>query len=125
MNRSISYEAVSYSSTNIEGSSLDKFTGVYTSGLPGTYTVTWSLVSSNNPGDRHTWVMLRKNGRKVYESATVSGTEGSMGEVKDQGGRTLYVHMDRGDTLDLFCDDCSAGIGHVSFCVSLSQADLL
>ena len=44
--------------------------------------------------------------------------------VQDQGGRTLVLHLDRGDTLDLYCDNCSAGIGRTTFCVSLSQADV-
>merc|ERR1711892_702478 len=124
MNRSITYEAVTYSSTNVEGSSLDKFSGAYTSGLPGTYTVTWSLVSSLEPGNSNTRIILRKNGAKVYESTTVSWNGGADVESKDQGGRTLYLHLDRGETLDLFCEDCSPGIGHVTFCVSLAQSDV-
>merc|ERR1711874_207703 len=121
-NRSITYEAVMLSSPNVEGSSFDKFSGVYTSGLPGVYSVTWSLVSSNGPEDSTTRVRLRQNGVQVYHSTTISGSGGGVGEQMDQGGRTLYLQMERGDTLDLFCDDCSAGIGNVSFCVSLAKA---
>ena len=40
------------------------------------------------------------------------------------GGRTLVLHLVRGDTLDLYCEDCSATIYRVTFCVSLSTFDI-
>ena len=30
------------------------------------------------------------------------------------------MHLDLGDTLDLYCEDCSEGVDHVTFCVSLT-----
>jgi hypothetical protein len=40
------------------------------------------------------------------------------------GGRTLVLHLDRGDTLDLYCEDCSADIYDTTFCVTLSTFDI-
>ena len=63
-------------------------------------------------------IYLRKNGNVIVESHHYSRA------AYEQGGRTLVLHLDRGDTLDLYCEDCSAGISGITFCVSLSQADV-
>ena len=49
---------------------------------------------------------------------------GSSGQIREQGGRTLVLHLDRGDTLDLYCIDCSDRIHEVSFCLILEQFDI-
>ena len=61
----------------------------------------------------------------IQESEHVSRYSGPSGHVSDQGGRTLVLHLDRGDTLDLYCDNCSAYISSTTFCVSLSQFDVV
>ena len=120
----ISYTKLLYSSTNIEGAGLDIFTGVFTSGHPGTYTATWSLSAWNDAGDSRVFIYLRKNGENIEESQHYTHYTGDSGVADDVGGRTLIVHLDRGDTLDLFCDDCSAYVNFITFCVTLSQADV-
>ena len=45
--------------------------------------------------------------------------------INDQGGRTVLVHLDMGDTLDLYCENCSAEIMFLTFCVSLEQFDVV
>jgi len=123
----ISYETLLYSSTNVDGPhGLDTSTGVFTAGFPGTYTVTWSLSIYDNAGDYYVYIYLRKNGATMDESLHSSQhytTDGSSW-VRDQGGRTLVLHLGRGDTLDLYCQDCAAIISYTTFCVSLSQADV-
>ena len=121
--QTISYTTLLYSSTNVAGAGLDISTGVFTAGHPGSYTATWSLLAEDNAGDHYVAVYLRKNGENIEESRHLSEYTGSSGYVGDQGGRTLVLHLDRGDTLDLYCVDCSARIGHTSFCVSLSHAE--
>ena len=120
----ISYTSLSYSSSNVEGSGLDISSGIFTSGHPGTYTATWSLASINDAGDHYVQIHLRKNGSMIQESRHVSYYTGSSGKTDDQGGRTLILHLERGDTLDLYCDNCSAGVYDTTFCVSLSQFDV-
>ena len=39
------------------------------------------------------------------------------------GGRTLLVHLDSGETLDLFCEDCQAGVYGITVCISLATKD--
>jgi hypothetical protein len=128
-----------YPSTNTEGD-LDISTGIFTCDAPGSYTVTWSLVAVDYAGDSQVEIYLRKNGEKITESLHVSWYSGSSGRVNDQGkhitqnynnnilyitgGRTLVLHLDRGDTLDLYCQDCSRGIYYTTFCVSLSTFDI-
>ena len=36
----------------------------------------------------------------------------------------MILHLAKGDTLDLYCIDCSAGIGAITFCASLSTSDV-
>ena len=67
-------------------------------------------------------ILLRKNGVCIEETQAVSST--STGFVRNQGGRTVITHLDSGDTLDLFCEDCSADIYHTTLCVSLSTYDV-
>ena len=37
----------------------------------------------------------------------------------------MVLHLDQGDTLQLYCDDCTAGIGYTTFCVSLTTFDII
>ena len=79
----------------------------------------------NDAGDHSVHINLRKNGQNIDESLHYSRYTGPSGYAYDQGGRTLVVHLDSEDTMDLFCNECSAGIDDVTFCVSLSQADVV
>ena len=126
--QAITYSTLFYSSTNVDGSGLDIATGIFSAGFPGSYTATWSLEASNEPGEEAVAIFLRKNGVQIEESRQYSIYDitdgGTSGYIGDQGGRTMILHLDRGDTLDLYCQDCSADIYYISFCVSLSQFDV-
>merc|ERR1711936_422595 len=120
----IPYTSLLYSSTNVDGAYMDTGAGVFTAGMGGTYTVTWSLAAWDGAGDTSVDVYLRRNKETIVESHHGSYYSGPSGVVDNQGGRTLVLHLDRGDTLDLWCEDCDAGIGHVTFCVSQSTYDV-
>ena len=122
--QAISYSNLLYSSCNDGGAGLNINSGQFISGVAGSYTVTWSLRAINDAGDHSVHINLRKNGQNIDESLHYSRYTGPSGYAYDQGGRTLIVHLDRGDTMDLFCNECSAGIDDITFCVSLSQADV-
>merc|ERR1711892_805091 len=121
----IPYNRLLYSSTNTEGGGLDIARGVFTSPLAGSYTVTWSLQATDHADDSQVIIYLRQNGQNIDESFHQSYYNGGSGYIHDQGGRTLVLHLDMGDTLDLYCYDCSADIYHTTFCVSLSTADIV
>merc|ERR1711892_472505 len=123
--QTIPYNRLLYSSTNTEGGGLDIARGVFTSPLAGSYTVTWSLAADDDAGDHSVVIYLRQNGQNIDESFHQSYYNGGSGYIHDQGGRTLVLHLDMGDTLDLYCYDCSADIYHTTFCVSLSTADIV
>merc|ERR1712236_138764 len=120
--QTITYSSLFYSSTNVNGADLDVSTGLFTAGWAGTYTVTWSGSATVDGHDLY--IFLQKNGEDIEDSRTHSYIGGGFSDIVDQGGRTLVLYLDRGDTLSLFCDDCSDGIGHVTFCVSLSNFDI-
>merc|ERR1712013_17323 len=119
----IPYTTLLYSSTNTEGGGLDIESGVFTSTWPGSYTVTWSLHCGNDAQDPTVNIYLQKNGNNIKESKLDSYFTGD-GHVGDMGGRTLVLHLNRGDTLQLYCDDCSAGVYFTTFCVSLTTFDV-
>merc|ERR1711970_1576996 len=115
ISQTITYEKLLYSSTNVEGAAMDISTGIFTSGWPGTYTVTWSLAADMDEGQPIMHIYLRMNGAKIRESLHSSFYTGPSGYVRDQGGRTLVLHLERGDTLDLWCEDCSARADDITF----------
>merc|ERR1711892_1340279 len=118
----LTFDRLSYSRSNQPTGGLDPVTGVFTSPYPGTYRVSWSLYAINDAGDSYVSIHLHKNGASVgEESRHYSHYIGASGYVYDQGGRTLFLHLDLGETLAMYCDDCSAGVSRVNFCVSLVQ----
>jgi len=120
----LTFDRLSYSRSNQPIGGLDPVTGVFTSPFPATYSVSWSLTAGNDAGDNYVSIHLHKNGASVgAESLHYSSYTGASGRVSDQGGRTLILHLDMGETLAMYCDDCSAHVLYVNFCVSLVQFD--
>ena len=64
--KAVNYHTLLYSSTNVEEGGLDICTGVFTSGQPGTYSITWSSVSPAS--GKGNYIVLRKNGKNIPES---------------------------------------------------------
>merc|ERR1712215_79991 len=122
----VSYSSLLHSSTNVE-SDMDTETGIFTSGSGGTYTVSWSLWAQDDTGGYHpVEIYLRRNGTKITESYHHSYYfDASGGTLHDQGGRNQLLHLDSGDTLDLWCENCSAGVHDIIFNVALSNFDIL
>jgi len=119
----IPYSTLLYSSTNKPGGGLDIASGVFTSSYPGSYTVTWSLIAGDDAGDNIVVIYLQHNGQNIEESEHFSEYTGPSGWVYEQGGRTMVLHLDQGDTLELHCQDCTAEIYKTTFCVSLTTPD--
>merc|ERR1711915_477013 len=94
---------------------FDLASGVYTNGWPGTYTVTWDLYAIDDHGDSNVHIYLRKNDVNIEESRHISHYTGSSGGVLEQGGRTMILRMETGDTLSLWCQDCSAVVYYITF----------
>merc|ERR1711915_37410 len=119
----IPFDKIIYlSSYRCDDADIDLNTGTFTAGWPGTYTVTWDFSAWNEKGLN---IHLRKNGIKVEESYHHSY---SHDDDSDQGGRTLLFHLDSGDTLSLFCEQCDSpyyGVEYLTFCVSLSTFDVI
>merc|ERR1711892_1055391 len=96
----ITYDSMFYSRTNQPTGGLDLATGVFTSPFPGTYTVTYSLYAYNEQ-DGYVIIYLYKNEVEIDESQHYSSYDGLSGDATDQGGRTLILHLDMGETLSL------------------------
>ena len=122
----ISYNSLLYSSTNVEGTGLDIESGQFTVAQPGTYLVTWSMETQNIAGKYPIYISLRKNGATVSGSRTAAYYSGGSGDTMyEQGGRTMYLHLERGDTLDLYGEETSSAFYSTTFCVSLAQFDVV
>merc|ERR1712242_180293 len=118
----IIYDKLLLSSTNTVGGGLDISTGIFTAPTPGDYHVSWDLRSSNSNGDEWVEIYLHHNKQRISESKHNSNYwiyKEARGYVDDQGGRTMMLHLAKGDTVNLFCQDCSAVIQEITFCVSL------
>ena len=83
--RIIDYTTLLYSSTNTEGGGLDIATGVFTSPWPGSYTVTYSLITWNYQGEGIFDIYLRKNSQIIVESLYASQFSGQNEWAYEQG----------------------------------------
>ena len=83
--KTIPYTSLLYSSTNTMGGGLDIETGIFTSPHPGSYTVTWSLVSQNDRWDYPVIIFLFKNGKRIEEAQHYSDEVNISGSMLDQG----------------------------------------
>merc|ERR1711935_375548 len=116
----LTFDRLSYSNNNQPTGGLDPATGKFSCPYPGTYSVSWSLRADNHAGDDYVSIYLMKNGYSAgQESRHLSRYTGASGYVVDQGGRTLIIDLLLGDTLSMYCADCSARVYDVNFCVSL------
>merc|ERR1711935_312361 len=118
----ITFDRLSYSNNNQPTGGLDPATGKFSCPYPGTYSVSWSLFATNDAvtGDDYVEIRLHKNGAFVGdESRHRSSYTGASRGVWDQGGRTLIIDLHKGDTLSMWCENCSAGVYQVNFRVSL------
>merc|ERR1711915_603227 len=124
-NAPVTYQQLFYSKIEsiTEEGGFELVTGLFTSPFPGTYTITYNLEASVDEG---TDILLhtRKNGEEIPESRHYSYYGGQSGQINDQGARTIIVHLDRGETVDLFCNDCLMDVFQVMTCVTLSQFDV-
>ena len=104
-------------------SSLDIATGVWTAGLDGVYQISWSLSAGIESGE-FSLVYLARDGARIRESDHFSGSlQSEVGELWDQGGRSLVLGLRRGQTLELRTQDRKDSVYKVTFCVTLLHAD--
>jgi len=123
-NHAVTYSNIIFWESNLENAWMNITSGQFTAGYPGIYTATWSLRAIDDTGDPSIHINLRKNKNIIDETLHFSRYTGNSGYVYDQGGRTLVLRLEKDDTLDLFCSDCSAGIDDITFCIGLSHPDI-
>merc|ERR1712179_33371 len=122
----IPYTSLLYSSTNQESGGLDISTGVFTAPHGGSYTVSWDAQARLNRWEGVS-IYLQKNGATIEESLHNSYYGDNIDDhMNEQGGRTLVVHLDQGETLQLYkaSGDQSGDIAKTTFCVSLTTFDI-
>ena len=102
---------------------MDITSGAFTAGHPGTYMATYAL-NSLGKNSETTNIYIRKNKEKIDDARHVSQNTGP-NLVDEQGGRTIFLRLDRGDTVDLWCDSCSTKMFQTTFCVNLTQFDVI
>jgi len=117
----ITYEA---EMVNTGSGLLDTATGVWTAEDSGLYQVSWSLQHSINSGEINS-ISLSKNGVEIQESNHYSRYTNarSANWVTEQGSRTLFLDLHKGDNLKLVTTTTFAGQAYRTiFCVSLQSA---
>merc|ERR1712004_534867 len=106
---------------NVGRGSMDLGSGVWTAEETGLYQVAWSMFNRVDSGE-YNYIYLYKNGGRVDESEHLSSYVGSEGRINDQGGRTMMLELQAGDTLEL-TDTLFYGVAiNIHFCVSLLHA---
>jgi len=117
----IPYDSLLHPLTQSPGSghTFNTGSGQFTAGLDAVYSVSWDGHTAISTGQNRVVIYLRKNGVWLQETHHASYYTGSTGELLDQGGRTVLIRLQRGDTIDLYCDNCSATLWRITFCVNL------
>jgi len=118
--QTITYDKLLLASSNLGGGGINTGTGLFTAPITGDYLLTYSGVAHNNAGDSAVQIYIMKNTVKIEESQHYSNYGGSSGFEYAQGGRSLILHLAKGETTRLYCQDCSTSVYHITFCVSLT-----
>ena len=117
----IRYDSLLHPLTQSPGSghTFNTGSGQFTAGLDGVYSVSWDGIADVDKGENDVSIYLRKNGVKLQETQHWSNYNGDSGYIRDQGGRTVLISLQQEDTLDFYCEDCSASVWRITFCVNL------
>jgi len=118
--QTITYGRLLLNSTNLYDGGMNYGTGIFTAPTTGDYLVTYSLYADNDVGNNNVRIYMKKNNGIIGESEHLSRYSGSSGKSFDQGGRSLILHLSKGETTSLYCQDCSAYVFVITFCVSLT-----
>ena len=125
----VSYSNSLFSMENDQwGYGLNLGTGMYTSQYPGVYMVSWtfqsldSIYSGDEEYKESNGIYLYKNGERIEE--TYVGTFGQNGEIRETGGRTLFIRLEVDDNIHIHCEHC-LDIRNIIFCVKLDKPDNL
>ena len=130
VSQAISYESIFFSAYNEEwqdSHGMDISSGVFTAPISGIYSVTYSLMNSLHSPEEIISIFVHKNGERIPESEHFSkyAHSGTTGWTYDQGGRSITLHLNSGDRLELWCEDCAAEIVRVLTCISLVNWDVI
>ena len=125
-NSTITYRKLLYSSqSGLQGDSpgIDISTGKFVSGISGTWRVDFSLYTRPDPG-KGISIFISKNGEEIPETWTESyHTDSGYGHEGKTGGRSVLLHLDLGDELQLATTWMEDPAFKIIFCVSLEQID--
>jgi len=112
---------------------MDLNSGIYTVlGPAGTYSISFNVMSVLTIGsspDHYSITMLHLhlNSKPVTESQWFNLWEepaDDVGSARQTGGRTMMLHLDLGDTLEINAKDLRAGeLTMINFCVTLLATD--
>ena len=117
-NSIITYDTLTISSMSGVAGGLNIKTGVFTAGLSGVWSVSYSLKSRQYSGDE---ASLYLNGDHLVES---SHDTFHSGEVRSLGGRTLYMRLQSGDSLTLGTGSVrNGGLYQITLCFEFSRPD--
>jgi len=125
--------AISYDRTTVEFNDSDRpggadgsmniETGVFTAVSSGYYIVTYSGKVRVHPGE-YTYMYLYHNEVQVQESIFVTyGDVGDSGSyIRDNGSRTMILHLLAGDTVDLWTTSNSDRVYNINLCLNMVPA---
>ena len=81
-----------------------------------------SIYSGDEEYKESNGIYLYKNGERIEE--TYVGTFGQNGEIRETGGRTLFIRLEVDDNIHIHCEHC-LDIRNIIFCVKLDKPDNL
>ena len=91
--------------------------GIFTSPKSGVWLVSFSVVSTvRNKGNNWVWVYVnnKKLGHTEYRTKASNLSEGQF--IASSGGRTLFLNLNRGDTVYLKTGIVADNVWHINTC---------
>lgn len=119
-NSTITFDRLTISSLSGVGGGLDTYTGVFTAGFSGIWSVTFTVRSFKPKTEANNTVWLDLNGEKVEETLLLTYYLGPEGYVGSQESRTIYLQLDKGDEVSLKTGEVYS-LSYITLCFELAH----
>ena len=115
----ITFDEMTIATTNLDGTGLDLDTGVFSAGQSGTWSVAYSFTSTVWDKGEVNYIDLFKNDENIMTAGAGTRYEANSDYFATTIGRTIYIHLDKGDILYLKPQRVGMMITHISVCYEL------
>jgi len=125
----IKYDSMLTDINSFPSGGLDISTGVFTVPASGLYQITYAVVTVVSQNDDRVNIYINVDNKSLGHPSSIlkitySASQSPLsGNSYDTGSRTLLLHLNHGQTVNIFCQDCSPSARYVTFCILMINSD--